>query len=112
MSRQHEDLPLSWATGTTAAAELAERLGLTLDAAVYLHAAEPVLVRRLLARAGQGGRSDDTAEVIRYRLQVFTHTTSPLITYYRTRGILLTVNADQPPESVTTEIQTRLADQS
>jgi adenylate kinase family enzyme len=43
---------------------------------------------------------------------VFTHTTSPLITYYRTRGILLTVNADQPPESVTTEIQTRLADQS
>jgi adenylate kinase len=93
----------------TAAAELGARLGLTLDAAVYLHAPEPVLVQRLLARAGQGGRTDDTAEIIRYRLQVFTETTSPLITYYRNRGILLAVDADQPPEAVTADIQARLS---
>jgi hypothetical protein len=43
--------------------------------------------------------------VIRYRLQVFAETTSPLIAYYRDRGILLAVDADQPPESVTTEIR-------
>jgi adenylate kinase len=93
----------------TAAAELGARLGLTLDAAVYLHAPEPVLVQRLLARAGQGGRTDDTAEIIRYRLQVFTETTSPLIAYYRNRGILLAVDADQPPEAVTADIQARLS---
>jgi adenylate kinase len=89
-----------------AAAELGARLDLTLDAAVYLHVPEPVLVQRLLARA----RQDDTADVIRHRLQVFTETTGPLITYYRNRGILVKVDADQSPEFITDEIQARLLD--
>ncbi len=93
----------------TAAAELGTRLSLTLDAAVYLYAPEPVLMRRLLARADQDGRDDDTVDVIRHRLQVFTETTSPLITYYQNRGILLAVDADQPPESVTADIEARLS---
>ncbi len=92
-----------------AAGDLGARLGLTLDAAIYLQAPEPVLVQRLLARAGEAGRGDDTAEVIRHRLQVFAETTSPLIDYYRDRGILLTVDADQPPESVTDEIEDKPA---
>jgi adenylate kinase len=96
----------------TAAAELGARLGLTLDAAVYLYAPEAVLVQRLLGRAGQGGRSDDTSAVIRHRLDVFSTTTSPLIAYYRGRGILLAVDADRPPEAVTTDILTRLSDLS
>jgi adenylate kinase len=93
----------------TAAAELATRLGVTLDAAIYLHAPDAVLTRRLLDRASQGGRSDDTADVIRHRLQVFTETTGPLIAYYRDRSILVAVDADQPPDSVTADIQSRLS---
>jgi adenylate kinase len=89
-----------------AAADLGARLDLTLDAAVYLHVPEPVLVQRLLARA----RPDDTPDVIRHRLRVFEDTTSPLIGYYRDRGILVEVEADQPPESVTAEIQARLSE--
>jgi adenylate kinase len=92
----------------TAAAELGVRLGLTLDAVVYLDAPEEVLTRRLLARARQSGRADDTADVIRHRLQVFAETTRPLVAYYAERGILVTVNADQPPESVTADIQAQL----
>jgi adenylate kinase len=91
------------------AAEIGARLDLTLDAAVYLHVPEPVLVERLLARA----RPDDTPEVIRHRLQVFAETTGPLIDYYRRdRGILVEVDADQPPEAITHEIQARLDDMS
>jgi adenylate kinase len=86
------------------AADLGRRLDLTLDAAVYLNVPEPVLLQRLLARA----RADDTAEVIRHRLAVFAETTSPLIDYYRDRGILAEVNGDQPPESITADIQARL----
>jgi adenylate kinase len=96
----------------TAAAELGVRLGLTLDAVVYLQAPQAVLVQRLLDRAIQGGRSDDTEAVIRHRLEVFTTTTSPLISYYRDRGILLAVDADQPPETVSTEILARLSERS
>jgi len=94
----------------TAAAELAARLGGTLDAAIYLYAPEEVLTRRLLDRAGQEGRADDVIDVIRHRLQVFAETTGPLVPYYTERGILIAVDADQPPDSVTADILARLAE--
>ena len=93
-----------------AAAELALRLGVRLDAAIYLHAPDDVLTRRLLDRARQGGRADDVADVIRHRLRVFAETTGPLVPYYTERGILVAVDADQPPESVTADIQARLSE--
>jgi len=93
----------------TAAAELGARLDVTLDATVYLHAPETVLTQRLLARAAQEGRTDDTADVIRHRFQVFAETTGPLIAYYRGRGILVEVDADQPPDSVTAGIESALS---
>jgi adenylate kinase len=87
--------------------DVARRLDLTLDAAVYLNVPEPVLFQRLMSRA----RPDDTEEVIKHRLEVFAETTRPLIAYYRQqRGILLEVDGDQPPEAITAEIQARLAD--
>jgi adenylate kinase len=46
--------------------------------------------------------------VIRRRLDVFTETTSPLIDYYRDGGILVEVDGDPPPESITADIQARL----
>ena len=88
-----------------AAAELAARLDVTLQAVVYLHAPDEVLTLRLLDRASQGGRTDDTAGVIRHRLELFAETTGPLVPYYSQRGILVTVNADQPPDAVTADIQ-------
>ena len=93
----------------TAAAQIAARLGVTLQAAVYMHAPDTVLTRRLLDRASEGGRSDDRADVIRHRLEVFAETTGLLVPYYSERGILVAVNADQPPDSVTADIQARLA---
>jgi adenylate kinase len=91
-----------------AAAELAARLGVTLDVAIYLHAPDTVLTRRLLDRASRSGRTDDKADVIRHRLQVFAETTGPLVPYYTERGILLAVDADQPPDSVTADIKAGL----
>jgi adenylate kinase len=96
----------------TAAADLAARLGVSLDAAVYLHAPDTVLTRRLLDRASQDGRTDDVADVIQHRLQVFATTTGPLVPYYKERGILIAVDADQPPDSVTADIKTRLSELS
>jgi adenylate kinase len=93
-----------------AAADTAARLDVTLDAAVYLHAPEEILTRRLLDRASQGGRTDDRADVIRHRLEVFTQTTGPLVPYYSQRGILVAVDADQPPDAVTAGIQAGLSE--
>lgn len=92
-----------------AAADLAARLGVQLDAAVYLYAPEPVLRRRLLGRAEQGGRADDTADVIKHRLRVYAEMTGPLVPYYQERGILISVSADQAPDAVTADIQAGLS---
>ena len=86
------------------AADIGRRLDLTLDAAVYLYVPEPVLVERLLAR----GRTDDTADVIKHRLKVFNETTSPLIAYYRNRGVLVEVDGNQAPDTIAAEIEARL----
>jgi adenylate kinase len=92
-----------------AAADLAVQLDVTLDAAIYLHAPDAVLTRRLLDRASQSGRSDDVADVIEHRLRVFAETTGLLVPYYTERGILVAVDADQPPDSVLAGIQARLS---
>ena len=94
-----------------AAADLAARLGVTLQAAIYLYAPDDVLTRRLLERAAEGGRTDDTAEVIRHRLELYAESTGPLVPYYTQRGILIAVDADQPPESVTAGILAGLSGQ-
>jgi adenylate kinase len=94
----------------TAAADLAARLGVTLHAAIYLHAPDTVLTRRLLERASRSGRADDNADVIRHRLQVYAETTGPLVPYYEERGILVTVDADQPPDAVTAGIRAGLSE--
>jgi adenylate kinase len=88
------------------AADIGRRLDVTLDAVVYLQVPEPVLLERLLARA----RADDSADVIRHRIQVFNETTSPLIDYYRDRGILVEVDGNQPPDSITAAITASVSD--
>ena len=56
-----------------------------------------------------GGRDDDRADVIRHRLRVFAETTALLVPYYAERGILVAVDADQSPGSVTADIQAGLS---
>jgi adenylate kinase len=92
-----------------AAADLAARLGVSLHATIYLYAPDDVLTQRLLGRASQGGRADDTADVIAHRLRVYAETTGPLVPYYADRGILIEVDADQPPDAVAADIADRLS---
>jgi adenylate kinase len=59
------------------------------------------LVARLLGRAAEEGRSDDTEDVIRRRLQVYEEQTKPLESFYVDRGLLHDVLAVGPIEDVT-----------
>jgi adenylate kinase len=61
-------------------------------------------MRRLLARAALEHRSDDTAEVIAQRLAVYHDVTSPIISWYRDRGILVSVDAMRSAPQVGREI--------
>lgn len=74
------------------------------DHAIYLDAPRDELVRRILARAEVEGRSDDTEDVVKNRLQVFEDETRPLIAYYEGRGVLRNIDATRSPEEVTERI--------
>jgi len=86
------------------ARRLAEEAGATPDAVIYLEASRDELVRRILARAKVEGRSDDTEEVVHNRLQVFDEATHPLVDYYRSRGLLHVIDANQTEEEVADHI--------
>jgi adenylate kinase len=74
------------------------------DAVIYLDAPRAELVRRILARAETEGRSDDNPETVTNRLRIFDEATHPLVDYYRERGLLHVVNADQHEDAVTADI--------
>ena len=79
-------------------------LDMTADVALYLQVGEDELVRRLLARAEQEGRTDDTEEVIGRRLALYREVTEPILGWYERRGILVSVAAERPVEDVTREV--------
>jgi adenylate kinase len=69
---------------------------------------EEVAVDRLLRRAKEEGRVDDTPEAIRTRLQLYRELTEPLVEYYRARGNLVGLHADRSVDEVFAEIQQAL----
>lgn len=79
-------------------------LGMTANVALHLQADDAELVRRLLARAALEGRSDDTEEVIQRRLRLYHEVTHPIVAWYGSRGILVSVDAMRRPEQVGREI--------
>jgi adenylate kinase len=63
------------------------------------------LLDRLLKRAAEENRSDDTPEAIQRRLDLYEAETAPLVEYYRsTRGNVVGIHADRTIESVFHEI--------
>ena len=72
-----------------------------IEAVVLLELDDAVLIERLLAR----GRADDNEAVIRNRLEVYRDKTSPLINFYRERGLLLSVAAHGSVEEITQRIE-------
>ncbi|MFZ5917940.1 MAG: adenylate kinase [Chloroflexota bacterium] len=49
-------------------------------------------------------RDDDNPETVRQRLKVYWKQTSPLVDYYRLRGVLVEVNGDQAIDAVTEDL--------
>ena len=81
--------------------------GLALD--VVLEITADAVVERLLGRAAEQGRADDTEPVIRRRLEVYAEATAPLAAIYEGRGLLLRVDGMGGIDEVTDRIMAALA---
>src|SRR5690606_20570653 len=111
--------------------EMLATIGRALEAAILLTVPQEEAVRRISARlvcedcgavfpAGDsrvaGGRcpqcqgklvqrQDDTGETVLRRLEVHHRNTQPVIDYYRNKGLLLSVDGNQPVDAVFAEIR-------
>jgi adenylate kinase len=93
---------------TLAQAEAAHRWalarGVPFDLALSFEIGADELLARLAGRAREEGRSDDTEDTVRHRLQVFQTQTHPLVAYYQRRRILVRVDAVGPVDAITERI--------
>jgi adenylate kinase len=89
---------------------LLSQLGRSLDVVFELQVPDrEVLLERLTKRAANEGRTDDTPDAIRKRLETYDRETAPLVEYYRsTRGNVVGIHADRPIEDVFAEIRATL----
>ena len=83
---------------------LAER-GVKLDAVVEISADARELTRRIINRARESGRADDNENVVRNRLDVYRDQTAPLVEYYRSKGLLKSVDGMAEIDEVTAAIR-------
>ena len=86
------------------------KLGRDLDVVFEFQVPDrQTLLARILKRAGDESRSDDTPEAIARRLQNYYDQTEPLIEYYRSRhGNVVGIHAEGTIDSVYREIQQSL----
>lgn len=87
---------------------VAREIGAWVQVALYLEVPRELLVERAVARGRASGRTDDTLDVINYRLRVFDELTLPLLDYYDNREILVRVDGAQSIDDVTAAAIARL----
>jgi adenylate kinase len=94
---------------TAAQAELVDRTlaqrQQRLNHILLLDVPEEELVRRLMARALEERRSDDTPDAIKTRLQVYQRDTAPLIAHYAQRGVVHRVPGAGTVDGIATDIR-------
>ena len=88
--------------------QLLEGRGGRIDKVVRLVVDQDELVKRMEKRAAEEGRTDDTVEAFKNRLQTYNAQTAPLIPYYQDAGKLADVDGMGGVEDVAARIAAAL----
>jgi adenylate kinase len=83
-------------------------IGRELTIVFELQIPDEIAIERLLRRAQDEGRSDDTPEAIATRLELYHRETEPLVEHYRAQGIVVGIHGERTPNEVFAEIQAAL----
>ena len=94
--------------------DLLARIGKPLDIAIQIDVDSEQVIQRIAKRAREEGRSDDTEETVRKRMQVYEEKTAPVIGHYADSGLLTRVlgqgTIEEVNERIMSVIQTESAD--
>ncbi|MFF1253272.1 adenylate kinase [Pseudarthrobacter sp. NPDC058329] len=75
--------------------------GHRISAVIELQAPDAELEQRMLRRAKDEGRRDDTVDVFRRRLDLYHRETHEVVSVYAGRGLLVPVNGSGDPRDIT-----------
>ena len=89
---------------------LLEEVGRSLDVVFEFQIGDrEVLMERIAIRAVEEGRTDDTPDAIRKRLEIYDRETAPLVEHYRAKHAnVVGIHADQPVDDVFAEVREAL----
>ena len=74
--------------------------GMEINSVVSVEVEDAEIVQRIMKRAQEEGRADDTEDVVKNRLQVYRNQTEPLKGYYKDKGKLSEVDGIGTVEEV------------
>ena len=72
--------------------DMLAELGVSLDVVLEIQVDEDEVVARMLKRATEQNRADDTEPVIRHRLEISHELTEPMATYYADQDLLQAID--------------------
>jgi adenylate kinase len=67
---------------------LLNRIGQPVDEALQIDIDVDQVIARIARRAAEQGRSDDTEDVVRHRMNVYAEQTAPVVDFYAQQGLL------------------------
>jgi adenylate kinase len=85
-----------------------DEIGRPLDHVLFFDLDDDTATERMLGRARDEGRADDTPEVIARRLAIYHEQTEPVVGRYRAAGTLRHLNAGGTIDQVAAEIAAAL----
>lgn len=71
--------------------EMLQRLEKPIEEAIQIDVDGESIIQRIAKRAQEEGRSDDTEDVVRRRLEIYQQQTAPVVGYYADQGVLTRV---------------------
>ena len=85
--------------------DMLAEIGRELTVVLELQVDDAIARERILRRAPEEGRTDDTPEAIDRRLALYYEKTAPLVAYYRAQGKLVGIHGERPVDDVFAEIE-------
>jgi len=79
---------------------LLDRINQPVDEALQIDVDVDMVISRIAKRAAEEGRSDDTEEVVRNRMKVYSDQTAPVVDHYAQQGVLSRVLGEGTIEEV------------
>ena len=89
--------------------EMLREIGRPLDTVLFFDLDDGTATQRMIGRARDEDRGDDTPEVMARRLAIYHEQTEPVVERYRDAGTLRTLHADGTVDEVFAEIEAALA---